>query len=106
MISLYVSYAAGRRLELVTPVTVFSRPACVMIMSDCKYCMLFLCKKKKKSGADEGPVLSTEVWLVLIIYALPPPHFKEFGGAYCACIVRYFVLVFLRGLKHFFGVKI
>ena len=27
---------------------------------------------KKTSGADEGPVLSTEVWLVLIIYA--PPH--------------------------------
>ena len=101
MISLYVSYAAGRRLELVTPVTALSRPACVMIMSDCKSCVLFLCKKK--SGVDEGPVLSTEVWLVLIIYA---PHFKEFGGPYCVCIVRYFVRVFLRGLKHFLGVKI
>ena len=51
MISLYVSYAAGRRLELVTPVTALSRPACVMIMSDCKSCVLFLCKKKKvRSG--------------------------------------------------------
>ena len=73
-----------------------------MIMSDCKICVLFLSKKKKKkkktSGADEGPVLSTEVRLVLIIYA---PHFKKFGGAYCVCIVRYFVRVFLRGLKHF-----
>ena len=46
---------------------------------------------KKTSGADEGPVLSTEGWLVLIIYA---PHFKEFEGAYCVCIVRYFVRVF------------
>ena len=73
--------------------------ACVMIMSDFKSCVLFFCKKKK-SGADEGLVLSTEVWLVLIIYA-PSPHFKEFGGAYCVCIVRYFVRVFLRGLKHF-----
>ena len=51
------------------------------------------------SGADEGPVLSTEGWLVLIIYA---PHFKEFEGAYCVCTVRYFVRVFHRGLKHFF----
>ena len=42
----------------------------------------------KTSGADEGPVLSTEGWLVLIIYA---PNFKEFEGAYCVCIVRSFV---------------
>ena len=64
-------------------------------------CYFYLSKKKKKrqSGADEGPVLSTDFWLVLIIYA---PHFKEFGGAYCVCIVRYFVRVFLRVLKHFF----
>ena len=104
MISLYVNYAAGRRLELVTPVTALSRPVSVTIMSDCKSCVLFLCKKK--SVADEGPVLSTEVWLVLIIYALqppPPPHFKEIGGPYCVCIVRYFVCVFLRGLKQFLG---
>ena len=53
----------------------------------------------KTSGADEGPILSTEGWLVPIIYA---PHFKEFEGAYCVCIVRYFVRVFHRGLKHFF----
>ena len=46
MISLYVSYMAGRRLELVTPVTALSRPTCVMIMSDFKSCVLFLCKKK------------------------------------------------------------
>ena len=28
------------------------------------------------SGVDEGPVLSTEGWLVLIIYA-PPPAWKN-----------------------------
>ena len=68
-----------------------------MIMSDCKSCGLFL--SKETSGADEGPVLSTEGWLVLIIYA---PHFKEFEGAYCVCIVRYSVRDFHRGLKLFF----
>ena len=44
-------------------------------------------------------MLSTEGWLVLIIYA---PQFKEFEGAYCVCIVRYFVRVFHRGLIFFF----
>ena len=50
MIGLYVSYAAGRRLEFVTPVTALSRPACVTIMSDYKSCVLLLCKKKVRSG--------------------------------------------------------
>ena len=46
-----------------------------MIMSDCKSCVLFV--PEKTSGADEGPVLSTEGWLVLIIYA---PHSKNLEG--------------------------
>ena len=32
---------------------------------------------KKTSGADEGPILSAEGWLVLIIYA---SHFKKLKG--------------------------
>ena len=51
-------------------------------------------KKKKKSGADEELCLTGSDNLC--------PHFKEFGGAYCVCIVRYFVRVFLRGLKHIY----
>ena len=59
MVSLYVSYVAGRWLELVTPgsesdvlATVLSRPACVMIMSDCKSCVLFLSKKRQERMRD------------------------------------------------------
>ena len=103
--------------------TVLSRRACVMIMSDCKSCVLFLSKKKnthtnktkkKKKNVRSGwGTCSFHRSLVGYDNLCPPPpppppphtHFKEFGGAYCVCIVRYFVRVFLRGLKHFLGDK-
>ena len=57
MIILYVSYVAGRWLELVTLyllsdalATELSRPACVM--SDCKSCVLFLSKKQQERMRD------------------------------------------------------
>ena len=46
-----------------------------------------------------GPILSIEGWLVLIIYA---PHFKEFEGAYCVCIVPLFRSCFSQGVETFY----
>ena len=44
---------------------------------------------------DEGPVLSTDVWLALIFYALTPKNLKgHFERAYCVCFVRYFIRFF------------
>ena len=72
--------------------TALSRPACVMIMSDCKSCVLFL--SKKTSGADEGPGLSTEGWLVLIIYA-PPPHTHTSKNLKGHIVFALFVILFV-----------
>ena len=94
--------------------TALSRPACEMIMSDCKSCVfflffffffvIFLSKKNVRSGSGtccfHRSLAGSDNWC-----PRPLPHFKEFGGAYCVCIVRYFVRVFLRGLKHFGGGK-
>ena len=69
-----------------------------MIMSDCKSCVLFLCKKKT-SGADEGHILSTEVWLVLTVYA---PTSKNLEGhiVFALFVISFVFFSVSRGLKH------
>ena len=80
----------GRRLELVNAL---SRPACVMIMSDCKLINL------KNVRVDEGCSFHRSLAGSDILC----PNFTEFGGAYRVCMVCYFFHVFLSGLKHCFG---
>ena len=49
----------------------------------------------KRSGVDEGPVVSTDVRLALIFYAPTSKNLKEhFERAYCVCFVRYFICFF------------
>ena len=57
---------------------------------------------------DEGPVLSTDVRLALIIYVPTSKNLKgHFERAYCVCFVRYlivgFFFFFQSGLNHCFG---
>ena len=74
-------------LQLDALATALSRPACVMIMSDCKSCVVILFKKMP--GADKGPVLSTEVPLVLIFCA---PTSKNLEGH---TVLALFVILFV-----------
>ena len=49
----------------------------------------------KRSGVDEGPVLSADVWLALIFYAPTSKNLKgHFERAYRVCFVCYFQCFF------------
>ena len=53
---------------------------------------------------DEEHVLSTDVRLALIFYALTSKNLKgHFERAYCVCFVRYFIRFFQSGLNHCLG---
>ena len=55
----------------------------------------------------EGHILSTDVRLVLILYAPTSKNLKgHFERAYCVCFVHYFIRFFSKWLEPLFGVKI